>query len=131
MERPPNTEIRKLFLLVSSAIVAVIALLYGISPDWFARIFLDTDVLSLNFAHILRAITGLYLALAGFWAWSAFNREWTRPALLTTVIFAGGLVSGRIISLFTEGLVAPLLTFYMLVELAFVPLALWVFRLED
>ena len=111
--------------------VSLIALLYGVSPQWFARAFLDIAKLDLDIAHILRAVMCLYLALGLFWLFSAFNDKYRNPAVLTTIIFAGGLVSGRIISFFVDGQPSPLLVLYIVLEFLLVPVAYWVFRLPE
>lgn len=123
--------IKKYFLIFSFSVVAVIALLYGISPQWFAQTFLDVAVVSLDIAHILRAVTGLYLALGLFWLFAAFSDKYRNFAVLTIILFAGGLVSGRIMSLFTDGQPSGILMLYVLMEFAFVPVAYWVFRLPE
>lgn len=61
------------FLILAFAAVSIIALLYGISPAWFARTFLGVNDLSVNFGHILRAVMCLYLALGCFWLFSAVS----------------------------------------------------------
>ena len=53
------------------------------------------------------------------------------PALLTTILFAGGLVCGRILSLFTDGIPSPLLLIYLVLELALIPFAIVIYRLPD
>ncbi|WP_428356186.1 DUF4345 domain-containing protein [Methyloprofundus sp.] len=123
--------IKKYFLIFSFSVVAIIALLYGISPQWFAQAFLDVPAVSLDIAHILRAVMGLYLALGIFWLFAAFSDKYRNFAVLTIVLFAGGLVSGRIISLFADGLPSGILLLYVVMEFAFVPIAYWVFRLPD
>ena len=124
-------KIKQAFLVSAFGIVSIIALLYGVSPLWFARTFLDITLLDRNIAHILRAVMGLYLALGVFWLYAAFTEKYRNVAVLTTMIFSGGLVTGRIISLFNEGQPAPLLTFYIFAEFALTPLAYWVFTLEE
>lgn len=124
-------NIRQLFLIVAFALVLVIALLYGVSPQWFGRTFLDLPQLDPSIAHILRAVMGLYIALGLFWLYAAFHAPFRSAAILTTAIFCGGLVAGRIVSLFNEGLPAPLLTFYVVAELVLVPVAWWVYRLDE
>lgn len=124
-------KIKKYFLLFASCAVSIIALLYGVSPHWFAKTFLNVPVMPLDFAHILRAVTCLYLALGLFWLFSAFSDKYRNAAVLTTVIFAGGLVIGRIISLFADGQPSPILIVYIAMELVLVPIALWVFRLPE
>ena len=124
-------KIKKFFLIFAFIAVSIIALLYGISPQWFAKTFLNIPVLALDFAHILRAVMCLYLALGLFWLFSAFSDKYRNTAILTTVIFAGGLVSGRIISLFADGQPSPILVVYIVMELILVPVGIWVFRLPE
>ena len=124
-------KIKRAFLIAAFIIVSVIALLYGVDPQWFGRTFLNLPQLDPNLAHILRALMCLYLALGIFWLYSAFNQKYRNVAVLTTMIFSGGLVTGRIISYFNEGQPAPLLIFYIAAEFALTPLAYWVFTLEE
>jgi hypothetical protein len=124
-------QIKKAYLIFAFCAVSVIALLYGVSPQWFAQRFLGLAELDAGLAHILRAVMGLYLALGLFWLYAAFHEPYRNPAVLTTVIFSGGLVSGRFVSLLVEGRPAPLLLLYVFMELALVPIGLWVFRQAD
>ena len=123
--------IKKYYLLSAALTVFIIALLYGISPYWFANTFLGITDLDLNIAHILRAVMCLYIGLGLFWIIAAFNDLYRNVAILTTVIFAGGLVTGRIISLFVDGQPAPLLLLYVVMELSLVPVGLWVLKRPD
>jgi hypothetical protein len=123
--------IKQYYLLFAFAAVTVIALLYGVSPRWFANTFLDVPEIPLDFAHILRAVMCLYLALGLFWLFSAFSDKYRNTAILTTIIFAGGLVLGRILSLFTDGQPSPILLLYIAMEFALVPIASWIFKLPD
>ena len=68
-------QLKKAYLILAFAVVSTIALLYGISPVWFASTFLGMTDLSLNFSHILRAVMCLYLALGCFWLFSAFSDD--------------------------------------------------------
>jgi Domain of unknown function (DUF4345) len=123
-------QLKKACLTMAFAAVTIIALLYGISPTWYAT-FLGITDLNLNIAHILRAVTGLYLALAAFWLYSAFNDKYRNTAVLTTILFAGGLVAGRCVSLILDGQPAPVLLIYGAMELAVVVIGYWVFRLPE
>jgi hypothetical protein len=128
--RSPKDEtmkLKKAFLILAFAMVSMIALLYGIDPPWFARTFLGVDDLSVNFAHILRAVMGLYLALGCFWLFSAFSATHRDTAILITILFAGGLVIGRLLSFIIDGQPAPLLLVYAVLELVIVPIAWWVY----
>ncbi len=123
--------IKKAYLIFAFCVVSVIALLYGVSPQWFARAFLDLPQLDASLAHILRAVMGLYLALGLFWLYAAFHDSYRDAAILTTIVFCGGLVSGRLVSLLIDGRPARLLLLYVVAELALVPVGLWVFRRPD
>ncbi len=73
----------------------------------------------------------LYLALSLFWLFSAFDAEYTNTAILSIMVLGGGLLLGRIISFFVDGKSSPSLILYFVLELAFVPLAYWIFRLPE
>ncbi len=124
-------NIKKHFLIFAFVAVIPIALAYGISPDWFASTFLGIDMLDTNIAHILRAIMCLYLALGLFWLYSAFNQAYRNPALLTVVLFAGGLVVGRLISYFVDGQPQPILILYIGLEFVLAPIAYWIYKLPE
>jgi len=124
-------KFKQYFLIFAFCVVSIIALLYGVSPTWFAQTFLGISELDLNVAHILRAVMGLYLALGVFWLCSAFSEKHRNTAVLTCLIFAGGLVMGRIVSLFADGQPKPLLVLYMVFELALLPIGYWIYRLPE
>ena len=124
-------QLKIAYLIMTSVAVAIIALLYGISPTWYASTFLGITGLNPNIAHILRAVTGLYLALAAFWLYSAFNDKYRNTAVLTTILFAGGLAAGRCASLILDGQPAPVLLIYLAMEFAVVLVAYWVFGLLE
>ena len=105
--------------------------MYGTSPTWFAATFLGVTDLNLNFAHILRAVAGLYLALAAFWLYAAFHEKYRDAGILTVILFAGGLAAGRLVSLIVDGRPAPLLLFFVALEFAVVLVGYWVLRLPE
>ena len=121
-------DIKKKFLIFAFLAVVPIALAYGVSPNWFASTFLGIEALDTNIAHILRAVMCLYLGLGLFWLYSAFNENYRNPALVTIIVFTGGLVIGRLISLLADGQPAPILILYIGLEFVLVPLAFWVLR---
>ena len=124
-------KVKRFFLLFAFIAVSVIALLYGISPNWFAKTFLGLDQIDANIAHILRAVMGLYLAFGLFWCFAAFTENLRDLAILTTIVFSTGLVLGRIISLSIEGVPSPLLVVYMAIEFVLIPIAIYVYQLPD
>ena len=121
--------IKKLFLIFAFLCVSMIALLYGVSPSWFATTFLAISALDPNIAHILRAVMGLYLALGLFWLYAAFHEKLRNTAILTTIIFSAGLVSGRLLSFLIDGKPSPLLLTYAVLELSLIPIAIFIYRL--
>lgn len=122
---------KKWFLIISAFTIIPVGVVYGLSPHWFARHLLGVSELDLNFAHMLRAIMCLYMGFGLFWLFAAFNAPYRNPALLTVMLFPGGLVIGRVISFFVDGPPAGLLLFYLIAELIQAPLAWWVFRRPD
>ena len=124
-------QIKKAFLIFSFAAVTVFGLLYGISPRWYAASFLGITDLNVNFAHILRALAGLYLALAAFWLYAANHDKYTDAAILTAILFAGGLAAGRCVSLITDGRPAAMLLTYLAAEIGVVLIGYWVFRFPE
>ena len=130
-ERAARMDIKKVYLILAFSSVCVIALLYGVAPEWFAQTFLGVPQLDRDFEHILRAIAGLYLALGSFWLYAAFDPRLRNIAVVTTAIFAGGLAVGRLLSRALDGWPSPLLAFYLAIEVILVPIALWVFRRAD
>jgi FtsH-binding integral membrane protein len=121
-------QLKKAYLILAFTMVSIIALLYGISPTWFASTFLSVTDLSVDFSHILRAVMCLYLALGCFWLFSAFSDEHRNTAILTTIVFAGGLVTGRLLSFTADGQPAPLLMIYAAMEFAIVPIGIWIYK---
>lgn len=124
-------SIKASYLIFAFGAVSTIALVYGVKPDWFGRTFLGMPELSRDFSHIFRAVTGLYLALGCFWLYAAFRPDYRNVAVVTTAIFAGGLVMGRLLSFALDGWPSPILMFYTVLELGLVPMALWVLRRPD
>ncbi len=122
-------KIKKYFLILAASTLFPVALLYGVSPQWFALVFLGVSGLDLDLAHIFRAMMGLYLGFGVFWLFAAFSDKYRNAAVLTVMLFPAGLVIGRIISYFADGHPSPLLFAYLLFELIQAPLAYWVFRL--
>jgi len=124
-------NIKKYYLIFACVSVSIIGLLYGVCPKWFARTFLEINDLNPDIAHIFRAVMCLYITLGLFWLYSAFHEDYRNVALLTVLIFAGGLVIGRIISFFIEGQPAPILTLYTVMEFTLVPVTFWIYKLKD
>lgn len=96
-----------------------IAISYGAMPQTSLEYLLDLSVESTNEKHIFRAIMGLYLALAVFWLFGAFNGQLRQAALWSLVVFMLGLAAGRTLSLIMDGIPHILLLVYLMMELGF------------
>jgi len=109
-------NLRKAFLIFAAVGLTPIALGYGAAPSIAMPFLFGFEVESANLAHIFRAVMGLYLALVLFWLAGAFKPDLTAPALWSLVVFMFGLASGRLLSLFTDGVPHWLLVVYLLLE---------------
>lgn len=126
---PITMDLKKALLVVSFGTISVIALLYGISPKWFFKTFLvDSQVPSIDQAHILRAVMTLYLGLGGFWLFCAFSDEYRDAGIVVLAVFCGGLVTGRLISVLVDGAPSPILWVYIAMELSLVPVCIWLLK---
>ncbi|MGB0259078.1 MAG: DUF4345 domain-containing protein [Coraliomargarita sp.] len=123
-----KNTLKKPALILSCLTISVIACLYGIAPSWFFGTFLGQDSISIDQAHILRAVTTLYLSLGLFWLYCAFREDYQDVGILLLAIFCGGLVIGRILSVFMDGMPSPILLVYIAMELGLVPVCLWLLK---
>lgn len=123
--------LKKYFLLLCAVTVIVIGLLYGVSPDWFSQHFYAVNALDINFKHMLRAITGLYVGFGVFLFISANSDKHRDTALLSAIFFAGGIFLGRMFSFVLDGRASDLLSFYALLEVGLIPVAIWIYKLPD
>ena len=108
------------FFLVFVAIgVFCVSLGYGFLPNLTMPFLYDIDVTNTNLSNILRAISGLYIALVIFWIVGAYNSNLQLPALWSLTIFMTGIALGRISSILIDGLPSPIFIFYLFLEIIF------------
>ena len=125
-------QLKKVLLVLSFVTVCVIALLYGISPQWFFDTFLVTSQKpSIDQSHILRAVMMLYVALGFFWLYCAFSDRYRDAGIIVIAVFCGGLVAGRILSVIVDGIPSPILILYIFMELSLVPVCIWLMRRDN
>ena len=79
----------------------------------------DIEVTNINLLNILRAISGLYIALVIFWILGAYNSNLQLSALWSLTIFMTGIALGRIASILIDGLPSPIFIFYLFLEIMF------------
>ena len=108
------------FFLVFVAIgVFCVSLGYGFLPNLTMPFLYDIEVSNTNLSNILRAISGLYIALVIFWIVGAYNSNLQLPALWSLTIFMTGIALGRIASILIDGLPSPIFIFYLFLEIIF------------
>ena len=108
------------FFLVFVAIgVFCVSLGYGFLPNLTMPFLYDIEVSNINLLNILRAISGLYIALVIFWIVGAYNSNLQLPALWSLTIFMTGIALGRIASILIDGLPSPIFIFYLFLEIMF------------
>lgn len=124
--------LKKGLLVFSFATICAIALIYGISPQWFFETLLaDSRELSVDQSHILRAVMMLYIALGLFWLFCAFSDRYRDAGIIVLAVFCGGLVAGRILSVIVDGIPSPVLILYIFMELSLVPICIWLLKHDD
>ena len=108
------------FFLVFVAIGVFFASLgYGFLPSLTMPFLYEIEVTNTNLLNILRAISGLYIALVTFWILGAYNSNLQLPALWSLTIFMTGIALGRIVSILIDGLPSPIFIFYLFLEIIF------------
>ena len=108
-----------IFLLVAAAGLTPIALAYGVVPATTLPLLYTVDADTVSLTHIFRAVMGLYLAMVVFWVLGAMRESLRLPALCSVVVFMSGLAGGRALSLLLDGMPAPMLVVYLVLEVGF------------
>ncbi len=116
----------KFFLLLSGLGLSVVGLSYGISPTGILPKVLAISDIGRDLSHVFRALMCLYLGISTFWIAAAFKPAWTRPAIISVILFMAGLASGRIFSIAVDGIPSPLLLVYLALELGLVSLGFYI-----
>ena len=101
MERNPFP--RNLHLALSAIVVIPVGLIYGADPGNIIPGILWPEVNDLELKNMIRSVMGLYLVLGIFWIVAIKKQVYWRMATLINVLFMGGLVFGRLISLILDG----------------------------
>jgi len=90
MRKSTINSLNKILLLFVATGLLPIALAYGFMPEKSMGYLFDISVTSVNLAHILRAVMGLYLGLIVFWVIGAFRVHLRLPALYSLTVFMLG-----------------------------------------
>ena len=113
---------KKLHLIVSTIVIAPVALAYGFFPARVATEVFHTNVDTVGAVHLFRVLMTLYLCITALWSAGIFKPGYWQAATLTNVVFMGGLASGRLISFVVDGVPSPILVVGFGLE---VVLAMW------
>ena len=116
------------FLIFCAVGLVPIALGYGAKPSISMDALFGITVDTINLAHIMRAVMGLYLGMVAFWLWGAFRPSLTGPALAGCAVFMLGLAAGRILSFVIDGMPHWLLIVYAGLEIVLGLIAVVLFR---
>ena len=118
----------RVFLVFCAVGLVPIALGYGAKPSESLDALFGIAVDTINLTHIMRAIMGLYLAMAVLWIVGAFNQQLTSPALMSCAVFMLGLAAGRILSFIVDGMPHWLLIIYAALEVVLGLVAIAIYR---
>ena len=91
---------KNLHLIISTLIVALIAIVYGFQPN----MVFDVSINSIDEANIFKAVMGLYLAFSMLWILGIFQISLWKTATVSNIVFMLGLSFGRIISILLDGI---------------------------
>jgi len=116
------------FLIFCAVGLVPIALGYGAKPSVSLDALFGITVDTINLAHIMRAVMGLYLGMVLLWLWGAFNKSMEGPALVACAVFMLGLAAGRILSFIMDGLPHWLLIVYAVLEIVLGLIAVVLYR---
>ncbi len=124
-------NVRQIFLLIVALGLVPIAMSYGLMPQQSLRYLFNISIADTNIIHIFRALMGLYLGFALLWILGAFNVRLRQAALYGLVVFMFGLAAGRGLSVIVDGMPHWLLIAYLLIELVFGGIGVFLLKKQD
>ncbi|MFL9481617.1 DUF4345 domain-containing protein [Chitinophagaceae bacterium LWZ2-11] len=114
--------LENLHLVISTLLILVIGLVYGISPnDTLPKLF-GFIVENINLKNVFRSLMGLYIAMSSIWLMAIINKKLWVTATITNIAFMSGLAIGRIISLIFDGIPG---IYFLLGLIGEIVLAVW------
>lgn len=116
--------IKNLHLLLSSLIIIPIGLVYGFAPN----LLFDINFNSVDEHNVFKAVMGLYIAFGLLFILGIFDSKFWKSATVATVFLMFGLASGRILSLFSDGIPSTLFCVGILGEIILGVYALYQYK---
>jgi hypothetical protein len=96
-------DIKNLHLAISTMIIVVVSLTYGMVPTTTLPLLFDFKVESTDLKQVFRATMGLYIGMSALWLTGIARPLFWRTATISNIFFMMGLAVGRLISLFIDG----------------------------
>lgn len=109
-------KLERLLLAVPALTLPLLAIAYGFAHELGFGSLFGIDTSPLHLRNILRAIMGIYLALAALWMAGVFNRRLRRPALWCLTLIMSGVGAGRVLSMLLDGWPHPIFVFFVVSE---------------
>lgn len=100
--------LKNLHLLISTPIVILAALLYGVRPDAIFSRVLDISFDTPDEQSVFRALMGLYVSMAVLWILGIFKPSFWKAATLSNLFFMAGIALGRLFSIVWDGIPSEL-----------------------
>ena len=94
--------IKRLHLLISIGILVPTGIIYGSST--LLPQYLNIQVHTIDLANMLKANMFLYFGVSAVWILGIWKNTYWKPATQLNILFMLSLASGRILSMFTNGL---------------------------
>ena len=116
--------LKNLHLLISSFIIIPIGLVYGFAPN----LLFDINLNSVDEHNVFKAVMGLYIAFGILFILGIFDSKFWKSATITNVFLMFGLASGRILSLFSDGIPSTLFCVGILGEIILGTFALYQYK---
>jgi len=110
------TKNKYLHLGASAFIVILVGLAYGVNPSCVLPKLFDFKVESTDLSNSFRSIMGLYFGMAAYWIIGIIKHKAWKGATLSNILFMGGLVFGRIISMVIDGIPSNTYLFGLIAE---------------
>ena len=90
--------------MISSLIIIPVGLVYGFAHN----LLFDINLNSVDEHNVFKAVMGLYIAFGILFILGIFDSKFWKSATITNAFLMFGLASGRILSLFSDGIPSTL-----------------------
>jgi hypothetical protein len=117
-------KLNNLHLLISSFIIIPIGIIYGFAPN----LLFDVNLSSVDEHNIFKAVMGLYIAFGLLFILGIFDSRFWKSATIANAFLMFGLASGRIISLFSDGIPSAIFCVGIIGEMILGTFALYQFK---